>query len=196
MTTQQPAPISEPAAPAAPAAAAPASPPAPAAAPAPSAPAAAAAPPAEYKFNLPEGVAFSPEMQSGITDFAKKAGLSQEHAQGLVDFAAAQLQAIDAKASEVRNGWKAAAEKDPEIGGEKLAPALAAAAEVIAAFAGQDATEFKQYLDTTGLGNHPVLIKVLARVRAQISSDKFVQGGSPPAPQTAQSFYPNSNMNP
>lgn len=170
------------------------------------APAADPAKPAEAKtgapekyepFTLPDGVKFSPELQSGLEGFAKKAGLTQEVAQELAGFAAAQLQQLDTLAANQRQAWLEAAQKDPEIGGDKLTPAVTAAADVIAAFAGQDATEFKQYLDKTGLGNHPVYIKIMARVRAAISEDKFVPaGGKQPAASDARSLYPNSNMNP
>lgn len=190
-------PAVDPAAPVA--AAAPAADPAkPAVAADPAKPAVKSGAPEKYEpFTLPDGVKFSPELQTGIEGFARKAGLSQEVAQELAGFAAAQLQQLDALAANQRQAWLEAAQKDPEIGGDKLTPAVTAAADVIAAFAGQDATEFKQYLDKTGLGNHPVYIKVMARVRAAISEDKFVPaGGKQPTASDARSLYPNSNMNP
>jgi hypothetical protein len=154
--------------------------------------------PEKYEaFKLPDGVTFAPELQAGLEGFAKKAGLNQEGAQELATFAAAQIQGITAQAEKVRNDWKAAAEKDPEIGGDKLPKALADGAAVIATFGGANATEFQKYLDTSGLGNHPVLIKILANVRAAISDDKFVPSGKKSAEtKDARSMFPNSNMNP
>lgn len=153
--------------------------------------------PEKYEaFKLPDGVAFAPELQAGLEGLAKKHGMTQESAQELASFAAAQLQGIDQKAGQLRADWRAAAEKDPEIGGDKLAPALAASAQVIATFGGKDASEFKDFLDKSGLGNHPVLVRVLARVRGAISDDKFVSGDKAPPAKDARTLYPNSNMNP
>ena len=151
--------------------------------------------PEKYEaFKLPEGVTFSAELQTGLEAFARKSGLDQAGAQGLAEFAAEQLKALNAAADKTRADWLAAAKADPEVGGDKLTPALAGGAEVIATFGN---AEFKAYLDKSGLGNHPEMIRMFARIRAAISQDKFVPGGRAPAPKgDARTLYPNSNMNP
>lgn len=151
--------------------------------------------PEKYEaFKLPEGVQFAPELQQGIEEFSRANNLGQDAAQGLADFTAKQIQGLNAKAQAQRDAWRDAATKDPEVGGDKLEPALAAGAKVLDTFAN---AEFRAYLNTSGLGSHPEMIRAFARIAGAISPDKFVpSGGTPPPPKDSRTLYPNSGMNP
>lgn len=142
------------------------------------------APPADYEFALPEGLDPSNVKLDDIKAFAKDLGLDpvadKDKAQKILDrvlqqrteFETAQQTAKD----EVTAAWAEAAKADPEIGGDKFEPTLAAARSVIA----NDkivSPAFKEFLDTTGLGNHPEMIRVFARLQPLFANDSPVPGG-------------------
>jgi hypothetical protein len=211
MTTEAAAPaVTEPATPeatAAPATTAPATPAAPVAAPAtpapapaPAAPAAAqpAAPataPEKYEFVAPEGTTLDEGVVTAFSEVSKDIGLSQEAAQKVIDKLAPTLAARSAEATvQVKADLLAAAKADPEIGGDKFDSSVADAKVVIEACF---KPEFKKFLDESGLGNHPEMIRGLAKASAAFKQDGHIPGGKKPTEdKSAQSFYNNSSMNP
>jgi hypothetical protein len=44
--------------------------------------------------------------------------------------------------------------------------------------------EFKEYLESTGLGNHPRIIEVFAKIGESLKEDTFVPGSLPPKVNT------------
>lgn len=128
-------------------------------------------------FAVAEGVELNTEILDEFKATAKELNLSQDGAQKLVD-SAVKLQDAFVKAQadaiiEVRGQWKTASETDPEIGGDKLAENLATAKRALNAFGSED---FGKMLDETGLGNHPEVIRFLAKAGATVSEDKIVTG--------------------
>ena len=71
-------------------------------------------------------------------------------------------------------GWAETVKADKEIGGDKLTANLSAAQRALEQFGD---TELKEYLDSTGLGNHPALVKAFIKVGKAMSEDKVVTGG-------------------
>jgi hypothetical protein len=138
--------------------------------------------PDKYNFNLPEGTP-----QESVADFAKVAkdlGLSQEAAQKVVDLQISQA----AKQSAT---WADAAKVDAEFGGDKLAENLAVAKKAVEAYG---SPELKTFLDKTGLGNNPEVIRFFYRAGKALSEDRVVQGGNSttPGPRSpATALYPN-----
>ena len=61
-----------------------------------------------------------------------------------------------------------------EIGGANLTKNVEMAKRVMDTFA---SPELKKLLNDTGLGNHPELVKVFAKVGAKMSEDSFIPGG-------------------
>ena len=153
------------------------------------------APEAYEAFTAPEGVVLADSVLEVAQQAFKDANLSQEKAQSLIDkltpaIAQAQQEALDAAIQSQITEWVAAAKADEQIGGDKLAPALANANRVVDTFG---SPELRDMLITSGLGNHPAVIKFCDAIFSKISPDTFVAAA--PRPGGKQSFYPNSNMN-
>ena len=146
-------------------------------------------------FTAPEGVVLADSVLEVAQQAFKDANLSQEKAQSLIDkltpaIAQAQQEALDAAIQSQITDWVAAAKADEQIGGDKLAPALANANRVVDTFG---SPELRDMLISSGLGNHPAVIKFCDAIFSKISPDTFVAAA--PRPGGKQSFYPNSNMN-
>lgn len=155
------------------------------------------APTAYTEFTIPEGAHTDPELMQEFTTAALQAGLKQEQAQHLIDMGAKMAQRINENHQRVveqqRSDWEASSKADPEFGGEKLNENLAIASKAIEAFA---TPALKELFDTSGLGNHPEVIRAFYRVGKAISEDKFVGGGlgGDSAPKSiAQQLFPNMN---
>jgi hypothetical protein len=155
------------------------------------------APTAYTDFTIPEGAHTDPELMQEFTAAALQAGLKQEQAQHLIDMGAKMAQRINDShqnaMAQQRSDWESTSKADPEFGGEKLNENLATASKAIEAFA---TPELKQLFDSSGLGNHPEVIRVFYRVGKAISDDKFVGGGlgGDSAPKSiAQQLFPNMN---
>jgi len=131
--------------------------------------------PEKYEFKAPEGMEFTPSVIDAYSGVAKKAGLSQEVAQELIDtvtpaIAAAQIEQMKATHKE----WTDAATVDKEFGGEKLKENLGVARKALDTFG---TPELRTLLDTTGFGNHPEVLRLLYRTGKAISEDsKLVVG--------------------
>jgi hypothetical protein len=146
----------------------------------------AAAQPAavEYEpFALPEGVVADEEVLGEFKATAKELNLSQENAQKLVD--------LQTKANlRARTQWAESAKVDKEFGGPALAENLGLAKKALDSFA---SPELRNLLDTSGLGNHPEIIRAFVRVGKAISEDgRVVSGSKAGAPSDpARRLFPN-----
>jgi hypothetical protein len=115
--------------------------------------------------------------------------LPAESAQKVVDlYADIRKAEAEAFANQVQ-AWGDEVKADKEIGGDKLAENLAVAKKAVDAFGGD---EIRSLLDSTGMGNHPAVVRMMVKIGKAISEDGFVKG-APKSP--AKSFYDNSNMN-
>jgi len=128
-------------------------------------------------FAMPEGVAIDEAVAGDLKDLARALNLPQDQAQKIADLGARQaqrwadrqLKALD----EASEGWVKATRSDAEVGGERLNEALAAGRRAMDAFG---TPELKSLLNETRLGNHPELVRFIARVGKAISDDTFVSG--------------------
>lgn len=147
--------------------------------------------PEKYEFNAPEGVQLDGEVMSAFEGVARDLGLPQDKAQSVIDKVAPVLAARQTAAFEaVKTEWGNAAKADTEIGGEAFDANLAIAKQ------GMDALftpEFTQFLNSTGLGNHPEMIRGCYRYGKTLAQDPGVQGrhsnGKPQDP--AKRMYPS-----
>lgn len=148
--------------------------------------------PEAYDLKMPEGVELDQAATTEFTAIAKELKLDQAAAQKLADIGAkmAQRQA-DAHAQLVET-WTEQVKTDKEIGGDKLAENLGVARKAIDTFG---SPELKALLNSTGLGNHPEVVKLAFKVGKAISEDGFVSG-SPKGNTTndpAKKLFPNMN---
>lgn len=142
------------------------------------------APESYADFTLPEGLKADAIALDKATPLFKELGLNQEQAQKLVDFEAERVQAMesahrDAFAATTKE-WAEAAQNDPDIGGEKFEQNIAVALKGLERFG---SPELKQVLDTTGLGNHPAMIKLAFNVGKLLKEDDPGTTGNSPKPQ-------------
>lgn len=147
--------------------------------------------PEAYEFTAPEGKQFSPEMLAAFSDAARELNLPQESAQKVLDKIAPALAAKQESAlSAARQQWGADVRADAEIGGTDFEAKLAVANKAFTEFG---TPELRTLLDTTGLGDHPELIRWAHRVGKAISDDGFIAGRGASAPNVdpAKRLFPN-----
>lgn len=144
-------------------------------------------------FKLPDGytadTAKLGEFTKELADLevATKADHAQLQAFGqkLVDKHVAEIQRLNdfykTSWENQKNDWKTSFEKDPEIGGNRADTTLNAARQFLSTHGGSAAqqTELRQLMDSTGVGNHPALIRLLAKANSVLSEGKPLPGMKP-----------------
>ena len=130
--------------------------------------------PEKYEFKAPEGLDFDAELIANYSEIAKELNLSQDAAQKILDKMSPvveqrRLQQIE----QVRTEWADASRNDKEFGGEKLPENLAVAKKALDQFG---TPELRTLLNTSGLGNHPDVIRFMYRAGKAISEDRYVGG--------------------
>lgn len=135
---------------------------------------------------MPEGVTADTAALEAFAPVMKGLNLTQDQAQQLVDIYAAQVtrQGSDfakqlenpefatAQAGQMlqghREAWAGAVKADKDIGGANFDANVQTAQRALARFG---TPELKGLLNTTGLGNHPALVKMFVAVGKQIRED-------------------------
>lgn len=132
--------------------------------------------PESYEFKAPEGVDLDQNLVESFTPIAKELGLNQEQAQKLVDLYAGNLggmtdklveKQLEAHNAEVEK-WAEQTKSDPDIGGDAFKENVSIAQKAIARFGSPELSEF---LNVSGLGNHPVIVKTFLNIGRAISED-------------------------
>lgn len=145
-------------------------------------------------FKLPEGITIEDQGRfEKFTALAKGLNLSQESAQKLIDLAIENGKSADAaKAAEsakVKAEWTAALKSDPEIGGQNFEATVQYAKRAMKEFAND---KFIEFLNDTGFGDNPEMVRVFARIGKKMGEDKFVEGkpsGTPDGKSAAEVIY-------
>lgn len=147
--------------------------------------------PESYEFKMPDGVELDQAAADEFSVIAKDLKLTQEQAQKIADIGASQAQRQREAHAAMVESWVENVKTDKEIGGDKLQENLAVARKALDTFGTQ---ELRDVLNTTGLGNHPEIIKAFYKAGKAISEDKFVTG-SPKGPETdiAKKLFPSMN---
>ena len=143
--------------------------------------------PEAYEFKAPEGTTLDPAGVEVFTPLFKEAKLDNATAQKFLDTYATYQGQLLAKQAET---WLETAKADKEIGGDKF-DGTAKMAQ--AAFAKWASPELKTFLESTGLGNHPELLRTFAKIGAAGQEEStFVQGrGSAGESDPAKVLFPN-----
>lgn len=148
--------------------------------------------PEAYDLKMPEGVELDQAATTEFTAIAKELKLDQAAAQKLADIGAKMAQRQAEAHAQLVETWTEQVKTDKEIGGDKLAENLGVARKAIDTFG---SPELKALLNSTGLGNHPEVVKLAFKVGKAISEDGFVSG-SPKGNTTndpAKKLFPNMN---
>lgn len=133
--------------------------------------------PVDYDLKPPEGSLVSADEAKALTERAKKAGLSKEQAEGLlqerIDASQSLMKRQNIAMGEARKQWMEEAKADPVFGGDKFAESAEKARRVIDRFA---SPELKKMLDETGFGNNPYVFRFVASIASAFSEDQLVRG--------------------
>ncbi len=151
--------------------------------------------PDKYELKMPEGMELDSAMLEQATPLFKELKLTGEQAQKLSDLyankvATGRKEQLDAW-NGILDGWRESAKSDPEIGGAKFGENVGTAKAALDKFG---TPELKKALDDYGMGNHPEMIRLLARVGKALSEDRLVDGKSGAgSPDPAKVLYPGMN---
>ena len=153
--------------------------------------------PDEYKdFNLPDGVELDQVTMDKFKPLAKELELTQDQAQKLVDFyndgAKASADESQTYYSELMTEWQETVRNDKELGGKNFDESLSAARRALDAFA---TPELYEVFDATGMGNHPEVVRVFARIGKAVKDDMIrVGNASTTGPKDpADVLFPSQN---
>ena len=155
--------------------------------------------PEAYDIKAPDGVTLDAEAAAEFEAVARELNMPQDEAQALVQrmapklqqrFAAQQTELMARASSE----WAESAKADKEIGGDALPESMAAAKRALKHLG---TPELASVLEDSHLGNHPEVLRFMARAGKALGPDgTFLGGRAATNVNAAQSIYAKSNMNP
>jgi len=155
----------------------------------------AGAPDSYADFKTPDGFNLG-GLADEVKGLAKELNLPQEQAQKVVDIGAKlaqqQQQEHQKLVQSARDQWRERIQGDKEFGGPKLDENLARAK---AAMEASSTPELQHLLATTGLGDHPEIIRHFLKIAPSVLPDTHVPGGRAPTSgkSAAQILYDTQN---
>lgn len=147
--------------------------------------------PEKYEFKPAEGQELDTAALEQFEPIAREMNLTNEQAQKMVDLYGTKImpmvqqQQVEAW-QKTTEQWAADVKADKEIGGDKLTGNLSAAQRALAQFG---TPELKEYLEGTGLGNHPELVKAFVKIGKAMSEDGMVDGSNQGQRSAAEVLY-------
>lgn len=154
-------------------------------------------PPVYEAFNLPENMKVEEGILKEFTDILSKFEtesktkheLVQKFGQDAVDFYTKQIQKqtedltkfYSKSWDDQKVAWKDEFLKDPEIGGNRWQTTINAANEFIGTHGGtpEQQKAFRELMETSGLGNHPIMIRLLSNANRGLSEGKPLAASTP-----------------
>jgi len=134
--------------------------------------------PEKYEFKAPDGVVLDQQALAEFEPIARELNLTQEQAQKLVELHTKQLQSQAQSQTQVAakqiEAWVGEIKADKEIGGANFDTSVRHAQAAAKKFG---SPEFLAALDATGMGSHPELVRVFARIGKAMAEDTFVAPG-------------------
>lgn len=132
----------------------------------------------KYDLKMPEGVKVDQELLDAIAPEFKELGLTHAQAQKLADkFIASQQARAEKQGAEwsaTITKWADDAKSDKEIGGAKWDETVSSAQRAVKTLG---TPELRDYFDASGGGNHPEVIRFMAKVGAMLKEDNPAGGG-------------------
>ncbi|SXT03221.1 Uncharacterised protein [Klebsiella pneumoniae] len=147
--------------------------------------------PEKYEFKPAEGQELDTAALEQFEPIARELNLTNEQAQKMVDLYGTKImpmvQKQQAEAWQAQTEeWAAPVKADKEIGGDKLTANLGVAQRALDTFG---TPALKEYLNGTGLGNHPELVKAFVKVGKAMSEDGVVTGKESGQRSAAEVLY-------
>lgn len=145
-------------------------------------------------FTLPEGMEVDKELATEFKELAKNRNWSQKEAQEVVDLQTKAMiragEIMTERWASTQKEWRESTENDKEYGRKNLDDTLVFAKEAIKSF-GNDA--FSEVMESTGMGNHPEMLRFLWKVGKSVSEDDILKGGTDTGTpkDLASRIYPN-----
>lgn len=143
----------------------------------------------KYEFKMPEGIELDAKMAEAMSPVLKDLGLTQGQAQklaeGLAAYRKSEAEAGAKEWADINARWVDTAKKDKEIGGANWDTSVKTAQAALSRFG---TPELKAFLAESGGGNHPEVIRIMARVGNAISEDKPANGDSGGKGQTEAAY--------
>lgn len=147
--------------------------------------------PEKYEFKPAEGQELDTAALEQFEPIARELNLTNEQAQKMVDLYGTKIMPMVQKQQaeawqKQTEGWAETVKEDKEIGGDKLTANLSAAQRALDQFG---TPELKEYLNATGLGNHPDLVKTFVKIGKAMSEDGMVDGSNQGQRSAAEVLY-------
>ena len=153
--------------------------------------------PESYAFTDNNGQPLSEEQMTSFQAPFKDAGLTSRQAQKMYDaFSKAQNQWVEQLQQQnlqMRQNNLEQIKADPQIGGQNINQTKAYVGTVMDKYGSQ---ELRDFLNESGLGSNPELVRVFAKIGKDLSSDNFVSGrgrsNKESSIELAKRMYPKS----
>ena len=134
--------------------------------------------PVDYEtLKLPEGSLLSNQDLAAVKQEAKENNLSLDEAQGILEVKNDAVRDFSQRQQEtwrnLRKEWKQSWINDPEYGGDKASESTELAKRAWDKLADN---ELKTLADQTGWGDHPAVLRMLARAGRLFSEDQLIRG--------------------
>ncbi|WP_272518145.1 MULTISPECIES: peptidase [unclassified Providencia] len=147
--------------------------------------------PEKYEFRAGEGQELDKEAVAAFEPIAREIGLSNEQAQKIVDVYGSTIMPQIVKQQEAAwqkqvTEWAETVKADKELGSVE---SIGNAQKAMDQFG---TPELKQYLNDSGLGNHPELFRIFSKIGKAMSEDGFVSGSSENARSAADVLFGDS----
>lgn len=150
-------------------------------------------------FTMPEGITFDEEGFKEVEPVLRDLNLTQEQAGKLMGaygekivplIAKRTTEQFDEQGAQIRADLARDLQADSEVGGKKLDESRSYAAKAISHFIpnATERAEFSEYLNASGLGNHPLLMRIIA------GSGRTISEASTPAPGSTSEPLSNSQL--
>ncbi len=128
-------------------------------------------------FVVPDGMEINSETLEETVSIFKEANLTQEIAQNLIELHSNQVKK-EAEAQieswkTTMNEWKELSKNDKEFGGNAFNESLVTAKEAVKAFGNE---KFSEMLETSGLANHPEMIRFLYTIGKLTKEHNILHG--------------------
>ena len=148
----------------------------------------------DIKLELGENSRLAQSDIDDLTKFSSAKGLDQKTVDNLRNMAeravAGHIQRESTRQSKEQESWKKVVQNDPEIGLSQFDTSLEQCSRALERFGTKELTE----LFDSGIGNHPEIVRFVARVGSAMSDDSWVSGGNPREQKTlGEIFYPNGH---
>lgn len=146
--------------------------------------------PEKYELTLPEGTLLTDADVEKTIAHAKASGLSNEDAQGVLNFRHEAVADYQARAREETKGWLALAKKDKKIGGEHFEKNIEMAKRLVTRHGDKNLTDF---INQTRIGDHPTFLRFLVSIANSMAEDTLVTSTAPvtKAKSIEDRMYPN-----